>query len=88
MSIPTPEMTKDYDIVVWIDEDGDVVFAGFTPAAKAFIDAMYPEFTRFDTLVVEGTPEEFAETICPTLRIGCVQFGTNKVFKLAPGALH
>jgi hypothetical protein len=80
-------MNTPIDILVWVDENGDVLYEGLTQNAISFLRIEDPEYMPEDIIEIHVSPEEFAERIPRSLNV-MVQCGQNKFVKLSPGTLQ
>lgn len=68
-----------YDILVWLDEEMDVVCCGYTEAGETFLRTIYPPYTNGDILEIISHPEEFKASIPFNINVGLRNYRTNKV---------
>lgn len=79
MNLPTTKQSRGYDILVWIDEDGDVVSQSYTESGTVFLKSMDSRYLQGDVLQIISHPDEFKTHVPPKLKIGSISPVTNKV---------
>lgn len=72
MQAPCPKKVKGYDIVIWLDEDGDAVVTPYTPEGITFIRFLFPMWDTFDRVFIIGSPENFFRQVPNSLCVGTI----------------
>lgn len=88
MKSKRPERMKGYDVLVWIDGDGDVVCSGYTAGGNEFLRTICPQYKTGQVLEIISPPEEFRKHIPPKVKVGLVSPGTKKITSMFHGPLH
>lgn len=78
----------EYDVIIWIDEDGDIVCRGITRRGEEFLQTLYEPYKMFDILEILSHPEEFQAMVPSDVRVGTVHPESKKVFPFSPQALQ
>jgi hypothetical protein len=84
-------MTNDtgaYDILVWIDEDGDVVCQCQSQRGHEVLQELDPTAEYGDTLQIMCAPEEFERRVPGGLRVGLVMHPSKTVVPMGQVRLH
>lgn len=82
------EKLKGIDLLVWMDAEGDILLQAITGLGIAFLFDNYEGYMAGDHIQIDISPEELAADVPPSIGIGCMMNGLNKVFKLPPASLH
>lgn len=77
-----------YDVLVWIDDDGDVVCQSYSPEGRTFLRSMFPGYESHQVLEILCTPEEFTKHIPPDVLVGRVMYPTKKIVPLGRPMVH
>lgn len=88
MKLPTARQSRGYDILVWIDEDEDVVAQAYTEEGATFLKSMDGRYNRGDVLEIISHPDEFKRHVPPRLKIGSISPVTNKVSRMVTPPLQ
>jgi hypothetical protein len=67
---PSRAQAKGYDLVVWIDDDGDIVTRGFTERGLNFLKTILPQVRFEDIVMITAGPDEFAQAVGEYLKVG------------------
>ena len=59
-----------YDVLIWIDEDGDIVCKAYTPEGDQFLLKLWPTYQKGDIMEIVSSPEEFFAAVPPDLNVG------------------
>ncbi len=70
MRPPSKKEVEGYDIVVWVDKDGDIVTRGYTKAGHAALKQFVNEYRTGDIVQIYSSPAEFQADLPPTLAVG------------------
>lgn len=81
-------LAKGYDILVWMDTDGDVVCTSYTKRGNVFLKSIGGKYRAGSIMEIMGEPKEFQELIPPDVRVGLLSPETNKVARMAKNSLH
>lgn len=82
MKLPTSKQAKGYDVLIWIDEEGDVVCRSYTEGGTKFLQTMDKRYLQGDVLEIVSHPEVFKKHIPPMLKVGSISPGTKKVTRM------
>lgn len=82
MKLPTDKQARGYDILIWIDEEGDVVCRSYTGSGTDFLQTMDKRYMQGDVLEIISHPEEFKKHLPPKLKVGSISPVTKKVSRL------
>lgn len=82
MKLPSKNQAKGYDILIWIDEEGDVVCRSYTENGTKFLQAMDKRYLQGDVLEIISHPEEFKKHIPPMLKVGSISPKSKKVSRM------
>lgn len=85
---PAPERVGGYDIVLWIDEDGDTIITPYTEAGRRFIRQLFPTWDPAARTVIIGRPEVFFNTVPEGLAVGAVNPETEMITTVIKKPLH
>lgn len=86
--LPHWKLARGYDILVWMDNEGDVVCCGYTVIGERFLKEVQPGYENGDVLQILSDPDMFRET-CPThISVGLVSPNTNKVYPMVTPLLQ
>lgn len=79
-----------YDLTVHMDEDGDPILEGTSPAGVEYTDKLKlrGNIPASHTLVIGCTAEEFLEEVPRNLTVGMMDKPTGMTQKLCPPLLH
>lgn len=88
MKLPTERQAKGYDVLVWIDEEGDVVCRAYTDEGTDFLRGMDNRYVRGDVLEIISHPDEFKKHIPPKLKVGSIAPRSRKVTPLVHSMLQ
>lgn len=83
-----PRRREGYDILIWIDKDGDVVAAAYSASAHGFFKAMDPGYTYGDIVELVASPDDFLKEVPDSLRVGGLHPETNFVSEMKKNSLH
>lgn len=75
-----------YDLTIHVDEDGDAILEGTSPAGQIYTDALRGDIVG--DLAIACTAEEFMQTVPKNLVVGLYHPCTDSVQKLCPPLLH
>lgn len=88
MKLPSDKKAKGYDVLVWIDEEGDIVCRAYTEGGTRFLQAMDKRYIQGDVLEIISHPEEFKKNIPPMLKVGSISPKSKKVTKMSTPGLQ
>lgn len=77
-----------YDILVWIDDDGDVVCSNLTERGYGFLRTLTTDFEDGQVLQIMCTPEEFANQVPDNVLVGMRMHPSGKVVPMEHPLLH
>lgn len=86
MRPPSKKEVQGYDIVVWIDSDGDVVTRAFTPVGHTTLRKFVNQYTPGDIVQIYSDPKEFTSQIPSTVVVGMLS--RKGVKPMQDSALH
>lgn len=70
MRPPSKKEVEGYDIVIWVDKDGDIVTRGYTRAGHSALRGFVNEYHAGDIVQIYSTPAEFQADLPVTLAVG------------------
>jgi ribosomal protein L21E len=88
MPLPPAELANGYDLLVWMDSDGEVLTRSYTPLGEVVLKAMLKGYKPGDVLEILVSPDEFHQDVPPQTRVGYVDPRTNKVYAMKRQHLH
>lgn len=88
MKLPTTKQRKGYDVLVWMDEDKDIVCQSYTEKGTEFLKTLDKRYAEGDVLEIISHPDEFKAHIPPNLVVGSISPRTNKITKMTAGQLQ
>lgn len=88
MKLPSKKQAEGYDILIWIDEEGDVVSRAYTDQGTKFLQAMDKRYVQGDILEIISHPEEFKKHLPPMLKVGSISPKTKRVSKMVTQGLQ
>lgn len=88
MRPPTTRQAEGYDIVIWIDYDGDIVTKSYTSAGEDALRGLIPEYHKGQVAQILCDPKAFMDDMPKTLAIGIVNKRTKKLELMAGIPLH
>ena len=88
MQAPTKQKAKGYDIVVWIDDDGDIVTKSYTHAGTLTLKAMVPDYEHGYVAQIHCDPKEFMAEVPHLVTVGMLDFSTKKLVPMRVTRLH
>jgi hypothetical protein len=88
MQPPSQRAAAGFDIVVWVDNDGDIVCRAFTSPGHKAIRKLVNDYRRGDIVQIYNSPEEFQAEMPESLAIGMLQKQSKKVVPLSIIRLH
>lgn len=88
MKLPSEKQAKGYDILIWIDEEGDVVCQAYTESGTKFLQTMDQRYILGDVLEIVTHPEVFKKHIPPMLRVGNISPKTKRVSRMITQGLQ
>ncbi len=77
-----------YDIVVWIDEDGDAVCGAFTRAGEQWLQTIVGTYRKGDIMIIHSPPNVFEASIPEHLRVGYENPDTKRISLFDGISLH
>lgn len=77
-----------WDILVWIDEDGDVVCRAQSSFGLTHLQTMYPNCQTEDILQILCTPDQFRNALPEGMLVGLVMEPNKKVVPMDKIRLH
>lgn len=85
---PSKKEAEGYDVVVWVDNDGDIVARGFTHLGhkqlKGFVNSYHPG----DIVQIYCEPDEFIAEFSPETTVGMLNSRTKKIGPYSASRLH
>ena len=88
MKLPTKKQAEGYDVLIWIDEDGDVVSRAYTSRGEQLLKTMDQRYVLGDVLEIITHPETFKKHVPPTIRVGNIHPKTKKVTRMVTQELQ
>lgn len=85
---PTLEDAKGYDLIVWLNEDGEVLTKSYSLMGEVILRGMTPNYEPGDVLEILVHPDEFNRDIPPSARVGYVDPHTNRLRRIDKGLFH
>lgn len=73
MQKPTPEQANGYDIVLWLDNDGDIIASPYTPAGEEFIRKLQPDWKPGVHMTVQASPKRFFKCVPDGITVGLMK---------------
>jgi hypothetical protein len=73
MAKPTKKAAKGFDLVLWVDPEGDVIASPYTKSGEEFIKSISPEWKPGVQMVVMSTPKRFFNLVPSHLTVGMRQ---------------
>lgn len=70
MRTPSAREAENYDIVVWVDEEGDIVARGFSDTGHTALRRYVNEYQRGDIVQIYVPPKEFEADMPTDLTVG------------------
>ena len=86
MRPPSKKEAKGFDVVVWVDTDGDIVCRAFTPGGDEYLKNLVNHYERSDIVQIYSDPEEFYKSVPPDLVVGLLTH--NGVKTMGSPRLH
>ena len=77
-----PEEGEGYDIVVWADEDGDIVCSGYTERGDKALKKLCGEYSSGTVMEILIPPTEFFRSMPKKLKLGLLNPETDKINKM------
>lgn len=75
-------LASGYDVVVWKDEDDDVVCCAYTKEGARWLRTMYPKYRKGQILQIIASPEQFSRRIPHDILVGRYTTDTHRVLPL------
>jgi len=88
MRPPSKSEATGYDVIVWVDEDGDIVARGFSRQGHSALRAFVNKYHAGDIVQIYCTPEAFMDELPTDLAVGVLNSRTEKVMPFNPAHLH
>jgi len=79
MRPPSSSEATGYDIVVWVDQDGDIVARGFTKLGHSTLRAFVNKYRAGDIVQIYCNPEEFTDELASNVRVGALNSNTGRI---------
>lgn len=86
--IPTLEDANGYDLLVWMDEEGNVLTKSYSLMGEVILRSMTEDYSSGDVLEILIHPDEFTKDIPPTARVGYVDPRTARIRRMGKKPLH
>lgn len=83
MGKPTSEQALGYDLVLWVDSDGDVIATPYTDAGQGFLKRIFPEWKPEMSMIILSTPKRFFRVVPKELTIGLMSMHKQGVISTA-----
>lgn len=80
--------TAQIDLLIFIDEDGDVMCRAYTREGEDFLRSLHEGYERPGALEILVHPEEFQSHVVPGLRVGIMHPGTKIITLMTPPRLQ
>lgn len=71
-----------YDVLVWKDDDGDIVCCAYTELGTRWLRAFIPSYEVGDIAQILAPPEEFARLVPDNVLVGRYTTDTKRVLPL------
>lgn len=84
---PSKRKARGYDVLVWIDQDGDIVTSAYTLRGEQGLKKMEKTYSLGDIMEIFIYPDEFGKMM-KDYRVGFVEFPSKKVRPMQQGRLH
>lgn len=82
-------LAKGYDVLIWVDDDNDLVCAGFTEhGIQQLREAVGGHYDDESSVVICVHPQEFAAIFDKETKIGIVNHDRSAVTEMSKKALH
>lgn len=88
MRPPSKKEAAGFDIVVWSDDEGDVVARAFTPAGDRALKAFVNKYEKGAIVIIYCHPEEFQQEIPKGTIVGLLSPRAKKVVPMSKNPLH
>lgn len=90
MHVPTPtlEDAKEFDLLVWIGDEGEVLTKSYSLMGEVILRSMINDYTSGDVLEILVHPDEFNKDLPPTARVGYVDPRTARIRKMGKRPIH
>lgn len=79
MRPPSKTEAEGYDIVVWVDKDGDIVARAFSKPGHSALRAFVNRYRPGDLVQIYCSPEEFEDELPQGIRAGALNSATGKI---------
>jgi len=70
MRTPNKRVAQGYDIVVWVDDDGDIVAKAFTKYGHNTLRKFVSDYRNGDIVEIYCDPDQFMKEVDETVSIG------------------
>lgn len=77
-----------YDVLVWIDDDGDVVCNSLSAEGLAFLRSLDPSYEEHQILQIMCRPDEFANLVPNNVLVGMRRSPSGKIVPMEHPRLH
>lgn len=84
---PSKAKARGYDVLVWIDQDGDIVSSAYTRKGVEALRKMVPAYLDGDIMEILIHPEEFSHMM-KEYRVGFIEYTSKKVMPMEQSRLH
>jgi hypothetical protein len=85
---PSKAESKGFDIVIWVDNDGDIVCRALTDLGHESIRKLVNDYQRGDIVQIYTSPEDFQAEMPDNLAIGMLSERAKKVVPISTIRLH
>lgn len=68
-----------YDVLVWVDDEGDVVCCGYTRKGQNFLRTLNRDYNNGDIMELVGHPRAFKAQIPNNIQVGLLMRPSGKI---------
>jgi hypothetical protein len=87
MRTPSKRAAKGFDVVVWVDGDGDIVAKGFSDAGHDALRQYVSDYRKGDIVEIYVDPDQFTKDVGENILVGALD-GQGKVVAMDKLRLH
>lgn len=89
MQTPTKEQAEGYDVLIWLDDDGDIMLRAYTEQGEDFLVNYCEDYSRGDLVELSDIhPEEFAVEIPTAVMAGFLNSEDGVIYTLPKPVKH
>jgi hypothetical protein len=86
--LPSRSLAKGYDLLIWVDEEGDVVCFAYTKQGQEFLKQAHEDYKKGDVIEILAHPSDFRKLLPPGIRVGLLNDGFDSVSEFSSAHLH